>query len=473
MINDFRSVKAITHKEFITTVRDKTFAITWIIFLLLLVTATLTGAHHYERETTARQHTEQLFRKQWLQQDPKHPHIAAHFGNFAIMPLTALSLFDRGLDAFSGKVVYLEPHKQNDFSFKPSEEQDGSLRFGELTIALILQLLFPLFIIFTCFDSFTKEKQTGNLKMLYSQGLSFTTIYTGKFLGRLLTVLLLYIPCVISVGCAMLYVPSTSTLLPQISILLLLYFLYLALITAVAILVSAFSKSSRGAVLSLISIWIVMAILLPKWTANAGNNFYPLPTKYEFNTAIRTDIDKGLNGHDPKSARAEAIKKQLLEKYHVDTVSKLPFNYEGYIMQAGEEYSSLVYDTHFSRLQQTLNHQNQLGLRTSIVDPYMAIRNLSMALCGTDYYSHLDFQQQAEQYRRKFVQQMNGDMKDHSAMGDWSYKSDTAVFASVLPFHYKAPDIASSLKHYTAGFISFFIWIVAVCAGVYVYNKNN
>lgn len=453
-------LKALAHKEMITVWRDNTFRAAAIVLSLLLLAAALTGIQQYRQEAQEREAAAQQFRQQWLQQHPKHPHIAAHFGNFAVMPLTALSLFDQGLNAYTGKVVYLEPHKQNEFSFKPSEEQDGTARFGGLSMALLLQWLFPLMIVFSCFNAFTAERESGNLKLLYSQGVSFTLLFTGKFAGRMVLVLLLLLPCILLLAGACLFIPAAQPMVARVLLLVLLYTGYLALCVALSLLISAHAGNGRTAVLSLLLLWMVSTILLPKWAASAGNNLYPLPDKYEFAAAIRADIIQGIDGHNPQNARALALKKQLLQQYGVDTISKLPFNFEGYVMQAGEEYSSKVYDVHFARLQHTLALQNRFTQWAGIINPYLAVHQLSMALCGTDYYNHLHFQQQAEAYRRYFVQQMNGDMKDHSVLGDWDYKASATVFNNVRPFNYTPPSVAVALRPYATGACSFLIWFI-------------
>jgi ABC-2 type transport system permease protein len=85
-----------------------------------------------------------------------------------------------------------------------------------------------------------------------------------------------------------------------------------------------------------------------------------------------------------------------------------------------------------------------------------------MALSGTDYFAHLVFQQQAERYRRQFVQQMNHDMEVHSQLGDWDYKAGDKLFASVDPFVFSPPNLLQSTRHYLPGLLSLIIWGAAV-----------
>ena len=61
-------------------------------------------------------------RKEWLAQEAKHPHMAAHFGNYAYKKPSILHTFDPGLSIYTGTSVYMEPHRQNDFLFSKSQE---------------------------------------------------------------------------------------------------------------------------------------------------------------------------------------------------------------------------------------------------------------------------------------------------------------------------------------------------------------
>ncbi|WDF55785.1 ABC transporter permease [Mucilaginibacter sp. KACC 22063] len=454
-----KKIKIIAGKEFRSGLRSPAWYLAGGLFLLLTLLILISGYRNYRQRSQERAAAVSEQRSRWLNQDPKHPHIAAHFGNFAFMPQTPLSFFDHGLDDFTGTVAYLEPHRQNEFAFKPAESAGAVSRFGVLTASMMLQVIFPLMIIFISFDGFSREFEQQTIQLLYSQGISFRQLYLGKFygLGLLLFLLLILVLLILAI--------LAGTDIAQWSRILLLggmYGSYFAVILALSLLCSAYLRNGRLTLLLLTGLWVMITIVLPKWAASTGDGLFRLPTKNTFDAAIHHDLLNGINGHDPSGARAQKLKNELLRKYNVDTVAKLPFNFDGYIMEAGEEYSSRVYDRHFAQLQQTLIRQNQLTQWCGLIDPFIAVNGLSMALAGTDYYSHLAFQRQAEQYRRHFVQQMNHEMEVHSKMGDWDYRSDRRVFAAVPPFHYHPPGLMTSVSHQLPGMISLLIWSMLI-----------
>jgi ABC-2 type transport system permease protein len=465
---------SIAMKELTTVYRSKVILLIAGIIMLLLGVAAWGGYRNYHTAKDIREEAKREKREQWLHQDPKHPHIAAHFGTFAYKPKTWFSMFDAGLDSYAGAYAYLEPHRQNDFVFKPAEGYGASIRFGQLSVALVLQLLAPLLIIFMGFASITQERAQGTLKLLLSSGVPFTTLAAGKVLGQFLALLLLLLPALLLTGFfyAAMAPGAGSDWSWRALLLLAVYGSYFGLFTLLTVFISAISKTSGNALLTLLTIWIAGCIILPKTAANMGSDRYPLPSQYAFREAIQQDITQGINGHNTKDERARELEAQLLQQYHVKNVSELPFNFEGYIMQAGEAYSSMVYDKHFHQLQQTLLQQDRFCRLAGMADPYLAVQGLSMGLAATDLYTHIDFQQKTEAYRRHFVQQMNEDMMRHSKLGDWNYKASQALYASVPDFQYQQLPLRQVIQLYRKELLSLAVLLVLSCGLFYLVLKR-
>ena len=72
----------------------------------------------------------------------------AHFGTFAFRINPSLAMFDYGIESFTGNTVFLEAHRQNSVNFSEATFSTGTLRFGELSLALLLQLVLPLILFF-------------------------------------------------------------------------------------------------------------------------------------------------------------------------------------------------------------------------------------------------------------------------------------------------------------------------------------
>lgn len=456
----------IAKKEIKIALREKLVLTLSCIILVLLGIALFTGVISYQQQLEAITNAQEEKREEWLGQGDKHPHIAAHFGTFIFKPKTVLSLFDFGLDTYTGSSVYLEAHYQHQFMFRPAQDHSSMIRFGELSSALVLQILMPLLIIFLAYASFTKEKERGTLRLLRSQGVTLTSIAWGKIMAYFIILLVILVPftlCILLLSYGLKTTNTSTDLGMRIILLGITYMAYIFMFIVLSVLVSLKSSISRNALLTLLTCWILFTIIIPKTVANLGESLYPLPSMKTYKEAILKDKKDGLDGKTPRAERMAQLEQQLLTKYKVDSVQQLPFNYEGVQMQAGEEYGDKVYDVHWDRLLNIFNKQNKLGSYASIVNPYIALRNISMGLSTTDLNASVDFQKKVENYRRIFIKRMNEDMAKNSKYGEfYEYSVGLDLWESVEDFTYKTPSVYTTLKKYSLELTSLFFWTIAL-----------
>jgi ABC-2 type transport system permease protein len=251
--------------------RDKKLIITGFIFLLLVSLSIVGGYRHYHQITRDRQESQNLVRKSWLNQREKNPHSAAHYGTFAYRPMSVLSFFDLGIDTYAGNSIYLEAHRQNEPRFSVASESSSIIRFGELTVAFILQVILPLFIFFIGFNIISKEREDNTLKIIFSQGIDMKRLAWAKLIALLGLICMLLIPIFIGIlilGYKTLSEPDGFLFPSRVSILFLTYFLYVFILCAITVCISAMMKNSRNALLLLLGVWIFSCIILPKVSAN-------------------------------------------------------------------------------------------------------------------------------------------------------------------------------------------------------------
>lgn len=466
----------IAKKEIKIALRERLIVSLGTIIILLLGLALYAGYISYQQQREVILQTQLEKRQEWLGQGDKHPHIAAHFGTFVFKPKTVLSLFDFGLDAYTGTSVYLEAHYQHEFMFRPAQDHSSMIRFGELSAALVLQILVPLLIIFLAFSSFTRERESGTLKLLMSQGISFHTLAWGKILAYGIMLVFILLPFIL--GLALLSVgnmpnESIPDLTIRVLLLLLIYGVYQFFFIAFSVWVSLRSSTGRNALLTLLSCWIFFTILMPKTVANLSESFYKLPSMREFKAQIETDKRDGLDGKTSRSVRATNLKNRYLKKYKVHDVHHLPFNYNGVSMQAGEEYGNQVYDHHMNKLHDLFLKQNRLGSIASLFDPYLAVQHLSIALSGTDMHTSIHFEEKVEAYRRVLIRKMNNDMAQNSKYGEfYGYKAGSNLWEEIEPFSYQTPTAWELLNHYRLELASLLLWLLLLIALLAYTNRK-
>lgn len=76
-------------------------------------------------------------------------------------------------------------------------------------------------------------------------------------------------------------------------------------------------------------------------------------------------------------------------------------------MAEGEKLSAGIYNKYWNEQLNIYEKQNNISTYLSFINPFLAIRNLSMALTGSDFNSYVSYQKQVEEYRYKLAQLMN------------------------------------------------------------------
>jgi ABC-2 type transport system permease protein len=382
-----------------------------MLVVLLLVTgyAAYSGWKTYTQQNTLREQYQQAARASWESNPDKHPHRMAHFGTFAFRLKHPLSLLDVGLESFTGNAVFLEAHKQNTVNFSEASFSTGLLRFGEISLAMVLQMLLPLIIVFVGFGIVSADRENGTLKILLTQGAGWRDILLGRSLG-LFALAMLVVALVLAATVVLLVVtgaPFHLDLTARLMVLLLAYSLFIAVVCMVTVAVSAGSASSTGSLMKLLGLWLLLAVVLPRTSQALGSYLFPAPAKVAFDAAIEEDVLKHGDSHNPDDPHYKHLRDSVLQAHGVDSVEHLPFNYSGFVMREGERISAQIYQQHLQQLTRLYDSQNSLTTATALVNPFTAIRNLSMTLAGTDAASYTVFQQEAEAYRYTLAQTMN------------------------------------------------------------------
>jgi ABC-2 type transport system permease protein len=441
-------IATILRKEFAELLRDGRFRGAGVFVGLLLLGSVVTGWKFYHDAQTERAEAQALTREHWLAQEAKNPHAAAHYGIYAFKQLLPLALADRGVDSFLGTFVWLEAHKQNQFQYRPAKDASAAARFGELTAAGTMQVLIPLVIILLCFSSFAGEREQGTLRQLLSLGVPRQTLLVGKMLGMASALACILVPAAVIGSAAILFASAgqSSTVnvaggfdVVRLLWMVLAYLLYFAAVLGGVFAVSAWAKSSRAVLVALLGVWVLWCFVAPKFASDFSKRLYPTPTMQAFAAAVKHDIEQGLDGHDPQDKRRERIVQQLLEKYHLTDEKKLPLNIDGMMLEEGEKSGNAAFDKHFPALWNQYERQNSVQTLLALGAPFLAMREASMGLAGTDFEHHRDFAVHAERYRRSLITQINEFMTTKTRKDGSEVKADAALWKAIPEFRYTTP----------------------------------
>lgn len=438
--------------------RNKTLLGVSLGFLLTLCLSVFMGNLQINNQTERYEVAKNHVRQQWERIDAKNPHSAAHYGTYVFKPSSLLNSLDEGVNSVTGNVLRVEGHVQNEIVYSEASQMMAISKFGKLKSSLLLQYILPLLLIFLAFQSVSSEKQSGRMKILVLQGASPTSIVWAKAfsvwlygLGLLTMTILFY--------AIYNWANITAETLSRTFYFYLVYSAYYFIISTLTVYFSARWQNTT-ALTSMLGIWIVWTIFLPNILMSSVEKWHELPSRNAFQSAMKEDRAKGIDGHNPKDERAKDLVQSVLKEYDVDSLAQLPINFDGLRMQADEEYGNKVWDKHFGNLRTVLEKQKRSYQLAGFINPFISLQSSSKGFTASDNLHHQEFLVQVENYRRVFIKRLNDEHAfGGSKTGDWGWKADNAFFKSVKDYDYKPVAISSVIPTYLMDFLILGFWI--------------
>ena len=404
------SLLIIARAEWSLHLRRRGFWLLLALFTALVVTAAVLNRTRQIRERAQQAGFQQLVRAQWEGQPDRHPHRVAHYGTFAFKPPGPLAAYDPGVESFSGRVQYLEAHRQNAANFPAAGELSSAFRLGELSLAFVLQTVVPLVVIILGCRTFVEEIESGRFRFLAGQGISARTLALGKLAGLAVATapfLALGLLAALGVAVADPAFRADGDALARVSVIGAALALHTLAWLGLTVWISARARTAANACAALVSLWLLGVVIVPRLAAVIAEAQHPLPDKSSFAAAVAADTKRHGDSHDPNDPQFARFRTETLARYGAKRVEDLPVNYGAIVMARGEELSAETFARHFAALGATMEAQAAVLNRAAVAAPFLAVRSLSAAAAGTDLRAQLQFQREAEAYRFGFVQRLN------------------------------------------------------------------
>ncbi|MEM9076193.1 MAG: DUF3526 domain-containing protein [Bacteroidota bacterium] len=460
-------------KETKELVRDGRVRIAFVIVVFLLGIAIWISTKQYQNVNEQYASATSIERGLWDNQGEKNPHSAAHYGTYAFKPKYPLSLVDQGVDKYAGTSIFLEAHKRNEAQFSAATDQTGLARFGDLTPDFILLFIIPLLIILLGYNSFTKEREMGTLTLLKSQGIINWKWMLGKWLALFLPIMGITLVLFWSAGVLLSNLKDFGVFKwESLFMMCLVFVVYYMIFTNVVLLISALTKKSGISLVVSLCIWIIACLAAPKAASNIAESKHPYPTRQEFAANVLKDKKEGLDGHNPWSKEAKLLEEEVLREFGVDSLHQLPFNFDAYRMQKGEEHEAEVYFKHYNYLKDQYTQQSKVYKSLAAISPYLPARFLSMSIAHTDYATHWDFADAAEEYRIATQRFLNDNFAQNSKYGNWRYQADASLWKDLPAFEYDPPELNAIISKNTPNLLIMGVWLATSFGFLLLSIKN-
>jgi len=459
----------IAREEWRAMLRDRVAVWGLLLLTVLTLVAALNAWEHQRHVNGERARYQAMANQAFEAQPDRHPHRVAHFGHYLFRSLNPLAAFDPGIDAYTGNTLYLEPHRQNSANFGDVRQSSLLLRFGQLSPALILQVLVPLLLVFVGHASVARERESGTLRILLAQGVGGGQLVLGKLLALCGFAALALLPAWLALGWIAL--GGHSHWLP---VLLLAggYGAWLLLWILAVVFLSSRLARGRDALLALLAVWAVWVILLPRAAADMAHHRVSLPTRFETEIQVEREYLELGDAHNPDDPKFAEFRDKVLQEYGVARVEDLPVNFKGLVGAEGERQSSELFNRHIAAAFARQMRQNRLVDAWGWIGPTLALRRLSMSAAGTDLANFRRFIEQGEDYRYQLIQQLNriqAEALDYAddADPDKDNRVDKSHWHTFAPFHYRPMPLADTARHSLAPSASLLLWLALLAAALW------
>lgn len=456
-------------KELYITFHSNLFYALSVIYVVLVYFALSGGQQRLSKTRNQIEKGKRLFQQEWSELD-QNPHAAAHVGTYLFRPINPLQILDPGLSDYTGVSYRIEAHRQHEPNYAVIAESGARLFFGELSLAYIFQLILPLFLLLLAYRSVSSEREQATLLLLLVQAPRPFRILLAKssayFILSVIWLMLAFVATAV-----LLFFDPAAVPWPHFLYMFLAYTGFLGLNALCFVLISACCQSSLQSLLLCLGVWIFATIILPRAAASDATNRVILPSRYVFNKKVEDGFYQGIDKDGDAATRRRQLLQQLLQQYQVDTVTKLPVNFEGLSMQAAEAYNSKVYHRYADSLEQQLHWQQSILDGYGLTIPAMAVRALSMDLSESNLFHYLHFLHRAQDYRDDFMKRLNMDMALHADNHNpYAYKPPQSFYKQLPRFRLEKPAVSTSTSKSFA--YAFTGWLLLLLGSLFAVSKN-
>lgn len=407
---------------------------------------------------------------QWTAQPDRHPHRVAHFGDYAFAPHNLLALFDPGVQSHTGRVLFLEAHRQNSANFSRASESGVLSRFGTLTPAFLLQAIVPLMLIFIGFNIVSAERESGTLLQIAAGGARLHSVLWAKLS-------VLYLPLLALLGA--LWLASAIVLAPdsdtcaRLLLLLFAYSIYLLVWCIAIVLVSSMNRHNNQVLLVLIATWLIFCIVLPRVIPQSITLTLPTASKVESELFAEEKLRQMGDSHNLDDPHFTAFRQRVLKKYGVTRIEDLPVNYNGLLMQEGERLTSQVFTDANQRHWQKIQQQNRMRQMFAWLNPLLCVQQLSRAAAGTDFVHYADFLRKAEQRRYQMIAQLNA-LHTHQikATNDKEQRLTAAHWRAIARDEIVSPSLDTQFGSILSAIAALLVWLAVLVALIHLRAKQ-
>ncbi|MBN1291157.1 MAG: ABC transporter permease subunit [Candidatus Latescibacteria bacterium] len=410
-------ILSIALKEFYTNLVSARFTIGFLLCLVLIPFTMLVSINDYKTHQKAYE----IEKKQADKNNVVKVYSALR--PEIVKPPEKLSIFSRGISNNVGNKVKIyfgiKPmlaEGRNTIRANPLLNGYFSLDFVTVT-AIILSLLALLF----TYDSCTREREQGTLKLILASSLSRWELLLGKILGAAMTILPVILFCYLLSALIILFHPAVSFTAGEwlrIAVMILTSIICFTFFMFLGVFISSRLRSSMTSIVVCLFIWVTTLFVIPNMAVYAGQSFVERDTQENLDFALN-DLDKEF-----REKVTDYRMKMENADWHMNW--NMSGGADGYMLVGGSSKSLYEFYRTLNMFQEPLrleyadkkwslqkvyidklDRQRICAERLALISPSEIFRQTASSLCRTDVESQYKFLERAIEYREELISYFN------------------------------------------------------------------
>ena len=377
--------------------------------LMLVALSTLSGISNYRVQTeqyrVAAARAEQKLREATTWSDLQL---------MLVRPVAPLMILNAGFEARDGRIAVASNSQM------PAKTEDGPVgapylaRFSGFDTTTIIVYLLGLLSILLSFDAVSGEKERGTLALSFSNALTRTTFFLGKYLGGMAA---LALSLALSLGTALVVWLFGGQNLPgmpwtRVGLWFLALLLYLSAMFLTGMLISVLTRRANVSLLVGMVMWFVLVIFIPVVAPFAASQLARLDSSYTLEKEMvrldeelehKSDEAKKALGSPPQSEGISiSLEQGVSMNFYTPEAYRWWLDYYSKRAQLEREYAVHVYEL-FKRIQEKNQAQAELAFKLSSLSPVAHLERVANELTGTSREDFNHFLAAAEAYRQDLI----------------------------------------------------------------------
>lgn len=202
-----------------------------------------------------------------------------------------LSIFSKGISQNVGNKTKVSLQEYPLFPSGHTSSRDNPLlnAFFSIDFVTVIAILISLLALIFSYDSITREREDGTMKLVMTNPLSRISFLFGKLTGMLLTLLPILIFCYILACLIIMFNPNisiTSSDWAGIALLFLTSIVYMVLFILLGMFVSSLTKQSSSSIILCLLCWIGFLFIIPNMATYLSQSISKTPLYDNVQTAI-------------------------------------------------------------------------------------------------------------------------------------------------------------------------------------------